>query len=97
MRDVNVRRLDAVAELAQDVGDHSAAFVDLSGGGGASLLEELVAQIFDPGGHDTLVHTDNVEVILNNGWHNGKSGGYGSAMRSMASMIDRFFEFLGRA
>jgi hypothetical protein len=43
---------------------------DNSGDGGASLLTALRARIFDPGGHDTLVHTDNVVVVLNNGHHN---------------------------
>jgi hypothetical protein len=46
---------------------------DNSGDGGPSLLAALHAAIFDPGAHDTLVHTDNVVVVLNNGHHHGQN------------------------
>jgi hypothetical protein len=59
---------------------------DLSGDGGASLLAELEAKIFDPGGHDILTSTDLVEIILNNGHRRG--GGN-------CGVLDGLFQRLG--
>jgi hypothetical protein len=64
---------------------------DLSGGTGSSLLAELEATIFDPGGHDLLTHTSLVEVVLNNARRGGKGAGPGGYLRGIENVFDRIF------
>ncbi len=71
---------------------------DLSGNGGASLLAKLDARIFDPGGHDNLVNTDLVDVILNNGHRNGNDGnsGFGGIFERVDDFLENLFGAIGR-
>ena len=64
--------------------------IDLSGDGGASLLASLEAKILDPGGHDTLVNTPNVEVVLNASFGIRGCGQNLNVMEALDHIFDQF-------